>query len=203
VQIRPLSIEGAFEFTPVIHGDQRGAFVETYRHEALQEAVGHPFDLRQANLSVSAKGVARGIHYALVPPGQAKYVSAPRGSFIDFVIDLRVGSPTFGQWDSVLIDDVDRRMVYLAEGLGHAIVSLEDRSTVTYLVSEVYNPQRELSINLLDPQIGLDFPFETDALVLSERDTSAPGLAEAVERGLLPTWAQCQAHYSDLESAAL
>ncbi|MFZ2964303.1 MAG: dTDP-4-dehydrorhamnose 3,5-epimerase family protein [Rhodoglobus sp.] len=201
MQIRPLTIEGAFEFTPVIHGDERGAFVETYRHELLQEVVGHRLDLRQANLSVSAKGVARGIHYALVPPGQAKYVSTSRGSFIDFVIDIRVGSPTFGQWDSVLIDDVDRRMVYLAEGLGHAIVALEDRSTVTYLVSAVYNPQRELSINLLDPQIGLEFPFTADGLVLSDRDTSAPGLAEAAERGLLPTWDECQTYYSSLERA--
>lgn len=199
MQIRPLSIPGAIEFTPVIHGDERGAFVETYRYEKLEEAVGHRLDLRQANLSVSSKGVARGIHYALVPPGQAKYVSAPSGAFIDFIVDIRVGSPTFGQWDSVVIDDIDRRMVYLAEGLGHAIVALTDRATVTYLVSEVYNAHRELSLNLLDPEIGLTFPFDAESLVVSARDTQAPGLAEAAERGLLPSWDECLAFYDSLK----
>jgi len=201
VQIRPLSISGAFEFTPVIRGDKRGAFLETYRHEQLQEAVGHPLDLRQANMSISAKAVARGIHYALVPPGQAKYVSAPRGAFIDFIVDIRVGSPTFGQWDSVVIDDVDRKAVYLAEGLGHAIVALSDDATVTYLCSEVYNPERELSLNLLDPEIGLTFPFDSDTLIVSPRDVEAPTLAEAASLGLLPTWDECQAFYGTQKKA--
>jgi len=201
VQIRPLSISGAFEFTPVIRGDKRGAFLETYRHEQLQEAVGHPLDLRQANMSISAKAVARGIHYALVPPGQAKYVSAPRGAFIDFIVDIRVGSPTFGQWDSVVIDDVDRKAVYLAEGLGHAIVALSDDATVTYLCSEVYNPERELSLNLLDPEIGLTFPFDSDTLIVSPRDVEAPTLAEAASLGLLPTWDECQAFYDTQKKA--
>ncbi|MDJ0336512.1 dTDP-4-dehydrorhamnose 3,5-epimerase [Salinibacterium sp. G-O1] len=200
MQIRPLSISGAFEFTPVIRGDERGAFVETYRFEALEEAAGHPLNLRQANLSTSAKAVARGIHYALVPPGQAKYVSAPYGAFIDFIVDIRVGSPTFGQWDSVIIDDKDRRMVYLAEGLGHAIVALTPGATVSYLVSEVYNPERELSLNLLDPEIGLVFPFDPDALLTSARDTEAPTLAEAGELGLLPRWDECNAYYTSLEN---
>ena len=201
MQIRPLSISGAFEFTPVIRGDKRGAFLETYRHEQLQEAVGHPLDLRQANMSISAKAVARGIHYALVPPGQAKYVSAPRGAFIDFIVDIRVGSPTFGQWDSVVIDDVDRKAVYLAEGLGHAIVALSDDATVTYLCSEVYNPERELSLNLLDPEIGLTFPFDSDTLIVSPRDVEAPTLAEAASLGLLPTWDECQAFYDTQKKA--
>ena len=198
MQIRPLSIPGAFEFTPVIRGDERGAFVETYRFEALEEAAGHALTLRQANLSTSAKAVARGIHYALVPPGQAKYVSASYGAFIDFIVDIRVGSTTFGQWDSVVIDAKDRRMVYLAEGLGHAIVALTEGATVSYLVSEVYNPDRELSLNLLDPEIGLIFPFDADALTTSARDTEAPSLAEAAERGLLPLWDECNAYYNSL-----
>lgn len=201
MQIRPLSISGAFEFTPVIRGDKRGAFLETYRYEQMQEAVGHPLDLRQANMSISAKAVARGIHYALVPPGQAKYVSAPRGAFIDFIVDIRVGSPTFGQWDSVVIDDVDRKAVYLAEGLGHAIVALSDDATVTYLCSEVYNPERELSLNLLDPEIGLTFPFDSDTLIVSPRDVEAPTLAEAASLGLLPTWDECQAFYDTQKKA--
>jgi dTDP-4-dehydrorhamnose 3,5-epimerase len=202
VEIRPLTIPGAFEFTPVIRGDERGSFVETYRFEKLEEAVGHRLDLRQANLSVSAKGVARGVHSALVPPGQAKYVSAAYGAFIDFIVDIRVGSPTFGTWDSVLIDDVSRRMVYLAEGLGHAIVSLADRSTVSYLVSDTYRPDQELSITLFDPEIGLTFPFAADELVVSPRDAEAPTLREAMAKGLLPTWNECSDLYRSLETRA-
>ena len=98
MKIRPLAVEGAFEIIPAPHGDSRGLFLEWYRFDRLAEAVGHPMRLAQANLSVSARGVVRGIHYADVPPGQAKYVTCSRGAVLDAVVDLRVGSPTFGQW---------------------------------------------------------------------------------------------------------
>jgi dTDP-4-dehydrorhamnose 3,5-epimerase len=186
--VRELSIPGSWAFEPVQHRDDRGVFFEFYRHEQLHDVAGHALDLRQGNVSVSRRGVARGIHYALVPPGQAKYVSALRGAFIDYVIDLRVGSPTFGSWDSVVIDDVDRRSVYLSEGLGHAIVSLADDSTVSYLVSETFNPQRELGIAVDDPDIDLRFPGDIGDLLLSPKDTSAPRLSEALASGALPTW---------------
>ncbi|GAB3605469.1 dTDP-4-dehydrorhamnose 3,5-epimerase [Conyzicola nivalis] len=181
------------------HRDERGAFFEFYRHEALQETVGHPLTLRQGNMSVSSKGVARGIHYALVPPGQAKYVTAVRGGFVDYIIDLRVGSPTFGEWDSVIIDDDDRRTVYLSEGLGHAIVSLTDNATVSYLVSEVFNPQRELGISVFDPEIGLAFPDVLGELQVSPKDRDAPTLSDALRDGVLPTWADSQSLYSALD----
>ena len=190
MQIRELAIPDAWEFTPKQHGDARGVFFEFYRFEKLEELTGHPLDLRQGNMSVSAKGVVRGIHYALVPPGQAKYVTAPRGAFIDYIIDLRVGSPTFGTWDSVIIDDVDRKAVYLSEGLGHAIVSLTDNATVSYLVSEVFNPTRELGINVLDPEIGEP--------LLSPKDLEAPSLAEALASGILPTWQESRDYYASL-----
>jgi dTDP-4-dehydrorhamnose 3,5-epimerase len=201
VQIRELGIPGAIEVTPVLRPDDRGLFTEWYRFEELEEYAGHALTLRQANLSVSAKGVVRGIHYALVPPGQAKYITVPRGSVVDFVIDIRVGSPTFGQWESVVLDDVGRSSLYLAEGLGHAFVALEDDTTMTYLVSEVYNAQRELGVNPLDPDIGLTFPPEAGELRLSPRDVEAPGLAEAAAAGKLPTWDQCQALYATLKGA--
>lgn len=198
MQIRELAIPDAWEFTPKQHADSRGVFFEFYRFEKLEELTGHPLDLRQGNMSVSAKGVVRGIHYALVPPGQAKYVTAPRGAFIDYIIDLRVGSPTFGTWDSVVIDDVDRKAVYLSEGLGHAIVSLTDQATVSYLVSEVFNPTRELGINVLDPEIGLVFPPEIGEPLLSPKDLEAPSLAEALASGLLPSWQESRDHYASL-----
>ena len=96
---------------------------------------GHAFDMRQANCSVSAAGVLRGLHFAQLPPSQAKYVTCVKGSVFDVVVDIRVGSPTYGRWDSVLLDDVDRRSVYLSEGLAHGFLALQDDSTVMYLCS--------------------------------------------------------------------
>ena len=142
MQFRELSIPHAFEFTPTVHGDPRGRFLELYRFEALESAVGHPLQVKQANMSVSQRGVARGIHYASVPPGQAKYVTVSHGAVLDFIVDVREGSPTFGAWDSVLLDDESNHAVYLASGLGHAFVTLSASATVTYLVSEVFSPKR-------------------------------------------------------------
>jgi dTDP-4-dehydrorhamnose 3,5-epimerase len=200
VQTRELTIPDAWEFTPVQHPDERGVFFEFYRFEELEAVAGHSLTLRQGNTSVSSAGVVRGIHYALVPPGQAKYVTAVRGAFVDYVIDLRVGSPTFGTWDSVVIDDVDRRGVYLSEGLGHAIISLTDNATVSYLVSEVFNPARELAISVLDPEIALVFPPQIDEPLLSPKDTQAPSLATALAAGILPTWQESRKYYGLLSS---
>jgi dTDP-4-dehydrorhamnose 3,5-epimerase len=161
--------------------------------------VGHRLDLRQGNLSVSRRGSVRGIHFADIPPSQAKYVMAPHGAVLDFVIDIRVGSPTFGQWDSVLLDDKDRRAIYVAEGLGHCFVALTDDATVSYLVTDTYNPTREHGINPMDPEIGLEFPVPADELLLSPKDTDAPGLAQAREQGLLPTWEAARAFYASLD----
>jgi dTDP-4-dehydrorhamnose 3,5-epimerase len=201
VHIRELSLAGSYEITPEQFGDDRGVFLEWYRFDKLAEVVGHPLDLRQANTSVSKRGVVRGIHFADIPRGQAKYVTATRGAVLDFVIDIRVGSPTFGHWDSVRLDDVDFRAIYLAEGLGHAFVALTDDATVTYLVSDVYNAPKEHGINPLDPEIGLAFPAEAGELLLSPKDLLAPGLSEAAASGLLPTWAGAQAYYETLNRA--
>ncbi|WP_193510356.1 dTDP-4-dehydrorhamnose 3,5-epimerase [Cryobacterium sp. BB736] len=198
MQFRELKVPHALEITPVQRGDDRGVFMEWYRHDLLAEQVGHPLTLRQANTSVSRRGVVRGIHYADIPIGQAKYVTALRGAVLDFVVDIRVGSPTFGQWDSVLLDDTDRRAIYLAEGLGHAFVALTDDATVSYLVSDVYRPEREHGINPLDPEVGLVFPDAAGELILSPKDTDAPGLLEASDRGLLPTWDAANDFYQSL-----
>ncbi|MEX1078640.1 MAG: dTDP-4-dehydrorhamnose 3,5-epimerase [Homoserinimonas sp.] len=200
MRIRELDIADAYEITPIQRADDRGVFLEWYRFDELESAVGHPLTLRQANMSVSRKGVVRGIHFADVPLGQAKYVTAVHGAVLDYVIDLRVGSPTFGRWDSVRLDTVDRRAVYLAEGLGHAFVSLTDDATVSYLVSDVYQPSREHGINPLDPQIGLVFPAEAGAPLLSPKDTEAPGLDEAAAAGLLPNWTDCRSFYDSLNT---
>lgn len=188
MKIAPLAIEGAWEVTPELRGDPRGVFAEWYRFDRLEEAVGRPLRLAQANLSTSARGVVRGIHFAQVPPGQAKYVTCVRGALIDVVVDLRVGSPTFGRFEMVRLDDADRKAVYIAEGLGHGFCSLADDTTVAYLCSEVYNPAREFAVHPLDAELAVAWPEESP--VLSGRDAAAPTLAEALEQGLLPTYAQ-------------
>jgi dTDP-4-dehydrorhamnose 3,5-epimerase len=191
MRYRPLRVPGAFEIVPRQFGDPRGVFLEWFKSSAFEEAVGHPLDLQQANCSVSAAGVVRGVHFADVPPGQAKYVTCAKGAVLDVVVDVRVGSPTFGVWDSVLLDDVDRRAVYLGEGLGHAFMALEDASTVLYLCSTGYDPSRERGIDPLDPEIGIEWPG-TDrhgnpvSPLLSDKDAGAPSLAAAAAQGLLP-----------------
>ena len=133
-----------------------------------------------------------------MPPGQAKYVTASYGTVLDYVIDIRVGSPTFGQWDSVLLDDVERKAIYIPEGLGHAFVALTEGATVSYLVSDTYNHGREHGINPLDRDVGLVFPDDAGELLLSTKDTHAPSLAEASARGLLPDFAQAKSFYASL-----
>ncbi len=187
MRITPLSIEGAWVMEPQIHGDQRGAFLEWYRDDAFVAATGHNLTLRQANCSVSARGTVRGIHFADVPPGQAKYVTCVAGSVLDVIVDIRQGSPTFGQWEGVVLDTIERRAVYLSEGLGHGFAALADGSTVVYLCSEGYEPTREHEVHPLDPAIGIDWQL-TD-FQLSAKDSAAPTLAEAAAAGLLPDYA--------------
>ncbi|MBF4575879.1 dTDP-4-dehydrorhamnose 3,5-epimerase [Frondihabitans sp. VKM Ac-2883] len=201
MQIRELSIPDSYEITPKQFGDDRGVFLEWYRFDKLAEVIGHPVELRQANTSVSKRGVVRGIHFADVPLGQAKYVTATHGAVLDYVIDIRVGSPTFGQWDSVLLDDKDRRAIYISEGLGHCFVALTDDATVSYLVTDTFNAEREHGINPLDSDIALVFPDEAGEALLSPKDTDAPSLAEAAAAGTLPTWADMRAYYSSLSAA--
>lgn len=196
MKMRPLSIAGAWEITPVQHGDPRGLFCEWYRFDHLAAEVGHPLRLAQANLSVSARGVVRGVHYADVPPGQAKYVTCVRGAVLDVVVDLRVGSPTFGQWEGVRLDDVDRRAVYLAEGLGHGFCALTDDATLTYLCSETYNPAGERALHPLDADLAIDWPADTPQL--SARDAAAPTLAQARAAGVLPDHRACREYTAGL-----
>ncbi|MFJ7908278.1 MULTISPECIES: dTDP-4-dehydrorhamnose 3,5-epimerase [unclassified Kitasatospora] len=197
MKFRELSIEGAFEITPQVHGDARGHFTEWYRFDRLAEVVGHPLNLAQANLSLSAKDVVRGIHFADVPPGQAKYVACTRGAVLDVIVDLRVGSPNFGKWEFVRLDDTERKAVYIPEGLGHGFCALTDDATLTYLCSATYNPTGEHGVHPLDPELGIEWP--TDAPQLSARDAVAPSLSEALATGLLPDYQACKAYTDSLK----
>lgn len=190
MEITPLSIAGAFAVTNTVHGDERGEFVEWFRADYLKNATGIDFSTIQANLSVSQKGTLRGIHFADGPPGQAKYVMCPTGAIQDYVVDIRVGSPTFGTWEAVTITAQDRNAILLDVGLGHGFVALEEGTTVTYLVTDYYKPQAEHAINPRDRDLGLEFPFSGQELLVSAKDRDAPSLQDALSSGMLPTWAR-------------
>lgn len=195
--MRELAVPGAYLFTPQIHGDDRGRFLEWFRGDEFADGLGHRLALAQANLSVSRRGTLRGVHYAAVPPGQAKYVTCVRGAVLDAVVDIRVGSPTFGAVEAVGLDDQARRAVYLGEGLGHAFMALTEEATVVYLCSQPYAPGREHGINPLDPALAIGWPAEIEPL-LSAKDAAAPTLAEAAEAGLLPDYRVCLAYTDSL-----
>ena len=191
VQAEPTTIEGSWIFTPIQHADDRGVFLESFKEDRFTEAVGEAFALKQMNVSVSKRGTIRGIHFADVPPGQAKYVQCFAGSILDIVVDIRVGSSTFGEWAAVELDSATRRGLYVAEGLGHAFCALTDSATVGYLCSEPYAPSREHGIHPLDSDLDLPWPSKDESL-LSIKDAQAPTLAEATHSGLLPVYADIQ-----------
>jgi dTDP-4-dehydrorhamnose 3,5-epimerase len=205
VLITETRISGAFSVTPQQHRDDRGVFLEWFRSDRFAEAAGHAFTIAQANCSVSAAGTVRGIHFAQLPPSQAKYVTCPSGAILDVVVDIRVGSPTYGQWDAVVLDDVDRKALYLSEGLGHAFMALADDTVVNYLCSAPYAPGREHGVHPLDPAIGIEWPTEgrdgrSLTPNLSPKDAQAPTLAEVAETGVLPTYDQVQEFLGSLRT---
>ena len=197
MQVDELKVPGAWSFTPRQFPDPRGVFLEWFKADALEQVLGHRLQVAQANHSVSQRGTLRGVHFADVPPSQAKYVYCTRGAVLDVVVDIRVGSPTFGVSDAVLLDDQDRRGIYLSEGLGHAVLALTDDANGTYLCSAPYAPGREHGISPVDPALDLPWPDDVEPL-LSDKDAAAPTLAEAQETGLLPSYDACEALYAGL-----
>jgi len=194
VKVEALEIPDVWVCTPQVFGDDRGVFLEWFRADALAQATGRAFNIVQSNHSVSRRGTLRGVHFADVPPGQAKYVYCPRGAALDVIVDIRVGSPTFGRSVSVMLDETDRRGVFISEGLGHAFCALADHTSVTYLVSSTYNPTAEHGIQPLDPELALSWPSRVEP-VLSPKDAAAPTLTEAQDSGLLPSYDACRRVY--------
>ncbi len=197
MQVTDYPISGIWRFDPVLRPDERGVFLESFKESVFTEAVGHALHLAQMNISVSRAGTVRGVHFADVPPGQAKYVQCFDGRILDIVVDIRVGSPTFGQCEAVELDSQSRSGLYISEGLGHAFCALSESATVGYLCSEGYSQEREHGIHPLDPGLNLPWP-QGAASMLSPKDASAPTLAAALEMGMLPEYSQCVAWVSGL-----
>jgi 5-epimerase len=201
MQVRELAVPDVYEFSPRTFPDARGLFVAPFQETAFLDAVGFPLRVAQTNHSVSKRGVIRGLHFADVPPGQAKYVYCPRGALLDVVVDLRVGSLAFGEVDSVLLDSTDYRAVYVPEGVGHSFVALTDDTVMAYLCSTGYHPGGEHGVNPLDPELRLPWPADIEP-ILSDKDAAAPNLADALAAGLLPAYDECVAYYDELRVAA-
>ena len=200
MQSRPLKIPGAWEFVPQQHADPRGLLLESFRADKFAEVTGRPLTVAQVTMTVSARGALRGVHFADTPPGQAKYVTCVRGEVLDVVVDLREGSPTFGQWEAVRLDDVGRRAIYLAEGLGHAYCALTDGATVSYLCSQPYAPERERDVSVFDRELAIEWPGQ--APLLSDKDAAAPTLAQVRAAGLLPSFEVCRRYGAQLAAAS-
>jgi dTDP-4-dehydrorhamnose 3,5-epimerase len=181
MSIEHLDIPGIWVFSPRQFNDNRGVFFEWFQDSTFLQAAGHSFNLAQANCSVSQKGVLRGIHYADNPPGQRKYVTCVSGSALDVLVDIRIGSPTFGQWKAIQLDTIDRRVISIPNGIGHAFMALEDNTTIVYLCDQRYSPTGEHEIYPLDPEIGIKWPQEYN-LLLSPKDEAAPRLADVLDQ---------------------
>jgi dTDP-4-dehydrorhamnose 3,5-epimerase len=186
----PLSIEGSWKIDFQRFDDNRGYFYESFKEEDFKTHIGRNFKIKQTNTSSSSKGSVRGIHFAMVPPSQAKLVQCQRGSIRDYVIDIRVGSPTFGKFEVVELGENYASAVFIEEGLAHAFVALENHTVVTYYVNEKYNPEREKGINPFDKILNVKWPDLE--LIISEKDKQAISLGESEALGLLPNYDECK-----------
>ena len=175
-KLTPLSIEGAWLFESPSHGDDRGYFREWFKSSVITETLGREFNVSQSNLSRSKKGVVRGIHFSMAPGGQAKWVTCANGSLWDVIVDIRPKSPTFKRWEAVELRAEEGKSLLISEGLGHAFLSLQDNTVISYLLTTPYSPKDDFAINPQDPEIAIKWPEMQ--LLFSEKDAGAPSLKE-------------------------
>jgi dTDP-4-dehydrorhamnose 3,5-epimerase len=186
VNFEELSIPGVWKAILVEHNDLRGSFAEWFKSDELLLATGIEFRTKQANVSFSKRGAVRGIHYSLASSGQDKWITCMFGSVMDFIVDLRRDSPTFGKWTSVKLNAKNPVALFISTGLGHAFVALEDNSCVSYLMTSSYSPSDEYGIHPLDPDIGIDWGFPQNELTFSKKDYEAPSFNKCIWDDLLP-----------------
>jgi dTDP-4-dehydrorhamnose 3,5-epimerase len=184
-----LEIDGAWIATSSVWTDERGSFNEWFKGADVLASTGIDFKAAQANISISDRGVIRGIHYSLAPEGQAKWVTCVSGSLVDVIVDIRPRSKTYGKYISVNLAGRDGRAVLIGPQLGHGFVSLEAGTAISYLLSSPYSPGNEYEINPFDPEINIDWKLkqlEGTKVLLSKKDETAPLLAERARNGELP-----------------
>lgn len=185
MKLMPTRISGGWVVEPTRHGDDRGWFQEWFKKSSFEEQIGFSFSPLQINISHSFLGVIRGIHYSNAPRGQAKLVSVMNGLIDDYIIDIRIDSPTFGEWECVRLSSDLGNSVLLDPHLAHAFHCVSDEARVCYAVSAEFNPAVELAINPLDPEININWDNSLPRQ-LSTKDAEAPYLAELVKKKMLP-----------------
>jgi len=163
---------------PVVHGDERGYFVETFRQDKLEDFLGYKIDFCQDNESKSSKGVLRGLHYQLAPAAQTKLVRVITGSVLDVAVDIREGSPTFGQHVCVELTGENKRQLLVPRGFAHGFVVLEDNTTFAYKVDNYYSPENDRGIAFNDVDLDIDWILNENELNLSAKDKVQPKLNE-------------------------
>ena len=168
----PLGIEGVWLVQNKVYNDDRGILIEWMRTTGVMSTLGIDFTVKQANYSQSSAGVIRGIHYSLAPEGQAKYITCTSGKLWDVIVDIRIGSQTFGKWVATELTAGDGQAIFISKGLGHGFQALSDSSSISYLLSSIYNPNLEYSINPLDPDLNIKWPIKESKI--SDRDREAP-----------------------------
>ncbi|MBV1899635.1 MAG: dTDP-4-dehydrorhamnose 3,5-epimerase [Cycloclasticus sp.] len=159
---------------PRLHGDERGYFMETFRQDLFEEAVGYTVNFVQDNESKSSKGVLRGLHFQLAPHAQSKLVRVIDGSVLDVAVDIRVGSPTFGQHVAVELSGENKRQMFVPRGFAHGFVVLSDTATFAYKVDNYYSPDCDRGLAFDDPQLNIDWRLSSEQLMLSDKDTKQP-----------------------------
>jgi dTDP-4-dehydrorhamnose 3,5-epimerase len=189
MDLTPLNIEGAWLAESPVRKDDRGIFREWFKREEIELKSRFDFSVAQANISVSNKGVIRGIHYSVAPEGQAKWITCASGSILDVIVDIRPNSPTYKKIEYVHLNGDDGRSLLIAHGLGHGFLSLEENSTIAYLLSSRYSPENELEIIPTDTDLNIDWHLQLvrgSALILSTKDAQAPTLKEREQNNQLP-----------------
>jgi dTDP-4-dehydrorhamnose 3,5-epimerase len=169
-------LEGPILIAPVVRGDERGFFLETYRRDAFAE-LGVTEELVQQNHSRSSRGIVRGMHFQ---PGMGKLVRCARGAIFDVLVDIRRGSPQFGQWEGFRLDDEEHRQVYCPHGFAHGFCVLSEQADVVYGCTTYYDPETEGGFAFDDPDVGIEWPSQHE-LVPSARDRNAPRLADLAD----------------------
>lgn len=188
MNIKVLSIEGAFILVTRLLSDNRGFFREWFKTERFESNFSS-FNVAQANLSKSKLGVLRGIHYSLNPEGQSKVVTCADGKIIDVLVDLRRGSPSFLKIELIELSENQAESIFIPSGVGHGFLTLSESASIVYLTSSVYSPQFEKAIHPFDRDLGINWPTnKVDSIILSESDKAAPSFAEAMKMGLLPNF---------------
>ena len=164
---------------PEVFTDERGYFVETFREDKLEEAIGHSIDFVQDNESKSSYGVLRGLHFQLPPFAQSKLVRVITGKILDVVVDIRKGSPTFGKYMSVELSGENKRMLFIPRGFAHGFVVLSEEVILAYKVDNYYSKESDRGIAYNDPLLNIDWQIEAGALQLSVKDQKQPLLVDA------------------------